>query len=844
MNLPHLHWKLGRSTACVLVVVVFFAAYTLQLFNWQIINGEAYEQEALSHRTDVVEIEAARGEILDREGNVLAGNHIVYEVIYNALYLEDSKRNETILQVMDLLEELGESWRDRLPIELDEEGNYRFMENKEDEIETLKSRDMLNLADYATADDCMRELARRYRYEGHSKEDTRTVLSVRYSMTRDQFSINDPYVFASGVSPETVGVFGEQSNRWKGIETRVNVDRYYGEEGSLAPHVVGVTGSMPTWFKEEQEEQNNLYNPEENIGGYKDSDVVGLNGAEYAFEAELRGQRGQQSVFSNEAGEVTTTATAIAPQEGRTVRLTLDADLQRVANWSLEKNIRANVNTGLKGDKKAHDCKAGAAVAIDISDFAVLAASSYPSYDLNLYMAGGQYQEDLLLDKDGLKALNDRALNGIYTPGSVFKPLVATAGLQEGIIGAGSPVYDCDGPGLTGVFKYADLELACTDKHGWASVYSAIAGSCNCYFCELGLRLGIDRLDAYAEYFGLGWKTGVELSEASGVMTSPSEYRERHSESGVDWTEGNTAQAAIGQSDNQFTPIQLATYCATLANGGRRYRTHFLSEVLDYTGKETIRRYEPELLYDAEIREDVQGVVRNAMIQTATSGTASSVFSDYPVTVACKTGTAETSGLSWEDGGTEEHISFICYAPAENPQIAIAVMLEHGSSGPFAMNVAKDMLDQYFGFYSWDKEGNRYNQSGDLVDDQGKVLKTKEDLDKEAAASAEPSADPEPAGEEDPEEEPSPTPEPTPTPAPERGSDIPDHIFTGGSPSSAPEEGEEGAPRPSTSPTPAPDSPFYYGKKPGEDPEPTPSPEPASGGEESGESGGEGEEPA
>ena len=266
--------------------------------------------------------------------------------------------------------------------------------------------------------------------------------------------------------------------------------------------------------------------------------------------------------------------------------------------------------------------------------------------------------------------------------------------------------------------------------------------------------------------------------------------------------------------------------------------------MLDYTGKETIRRYEPELLYDAEIREDVQGVVRNAMIQTATSGTASSGFSDYPVTVACKTGTAETSGLRWEDGGTEEHISFICYAPAENPQIAIAVMLEHGSSGPFAMNVAKDMLDQYFGFYSWDKEGNRYNQSGDLVDDQGKVLKTKEDLDKEAAASAEPSADPEPAGEEDPEEEPSPTPEPTPTPAPERGSDIPDHIFTGGSPSSAPEEGEEGAPRPSTSPTPAPDSPFYYGKKPGEDPEPTPSPEPASGGEESGESGGEGEEPA
>lgn len=845
--------KIGRTTACVLVVAVFFSIFELQLFNWQIINGEAFEQEALSHRTDAVEINAARGEILDRDGNVLAGNKIVYEVIYNALYMDDSKRNETILEVVDLLKERGEEFRDVLPIGLDDAGNYFFKENMESEIERLKGRDFLNLADYATADDCMRELAKKYRYQGYSKEDTRTVMSVRYSMTKDGFSINDPYVIASDVSSETVGIFGEYGGKWPGIETRVNVNRYYGEDGTLAPHLVGYTWGITGDQLAQAEENGTAYDSEGNISGYKANDVIGMGGAEAAFEDELRGKRGLESIYTDENGEVTTTATSILPEQGHTVRLTVNSEMQRVANMSLEKNIKANKNSGAKDDRRAHDCKFGAAVAIDVSDFGVLCSSSYPGYDLNKFYTDNDYMTDILTDEEMRPAFN-RALQGIYTPGSIFKPMVALAGLQEGVVSDTQGIYNCEGPNGVGVYELADLKLACTGWHGYANVYEALMQSCNCYFCELGMKLGIKRLDAYAEYFGLGEKTGIELYEARGIMTSPQEYRERHTELGEDWTDGNTAQAAIGQADNMFTPIQLATYCATLANNGRRMRTHFLQEVTNYAGDELIRRYEPELLYDAEVRDDVLTVVRNAMALTASDGLARSVFGDYPVPVACKTGTAQTSGLKWEEGGTEENITFIAYAPADAPEIAVAVVLEHGSSGAYAMNVAKDILDYYFEYYSWDADGNRYNSDGDLVDDEGKVVKTKEELDEEAAQKAgtatpepqedENGGDDEPAGEDDP------TPEPSPTPWPGRGSMIPDSIFTGGAVAPKPDaggdgEGNTGGTKPSPTP-PRGDLPYYSGgasatATPGNTPGPAESPEP-DGGQDGGEPPGGDEE--
>lgn len=814
MKLPSI--RIGRTGACILFVCIFFFIYVLQLANWQLVNGAMYQQEAMSNRTDAVEISAARGEMLDRDGNVLAGNHTVYEVIYNALYLDDSSRNSTILEVTDLLTQRGESWRDVLPIKLDEEGNYCFS-GDEDGSDAAKLKTFLNLADYATADECMEELSRRYHYQGHSKEDTRTVVSVRYNMTSENFSIYEPYVIATGVSPETVGVFGEYQNRWQGIETRVNVDRYY-PDGTLAPHIIGYTWRIDADGLKEAEKNGQLYDSEKNVAGYKANEKVGAIGAEAAFEEDLRGSRGLMAVFTDENGEVVTTAAKEQPQQGNTVRLTLDSGMQRVANRSLEKNIKENKNSGAKGDDRAHDCRAGAAVAIDVSDFGVLACSSYPSYDLNLYLEDDDYRNAALEDEDDLP-LFCRALQGAYAPGSVFKPMVAIAGLQEGEVSDSDSPYNCDGPGVVGVFKYADLELHCTDKHGWANVYEAISGSCNCYFAQLGLNLGIRKLDAYAEYFGLGEHTGIELYESTGNMTNPQSYQSIHTDRGYEWTDGNTAQAAIGQADDMFTTMQLATYTATLANNGQRLRTHFLQEVTDYSRQELVRRYEPEVLYDAELSPDVLGVVRQAMIQTALNGTARRVFSDYPVAVACKTGTAQTSNSKFEDGGTEENISFICYAPANDPEIAVAVVLEHGRSGSYAMNVAKDMLDYYFGFYTWDEEGNKFDQEGNQVDDDGKVIKTKEELEKEKATPS-----PGPVGAQGGEPSGGDQPTPTPSTAPRRGSDIPDRVFTGGTvPADTPDT--ESSPQPDIG------NPYYTGGA-SPDPAPSPTPKPEDGGDE------------
>ena len=764
--------KLGRSAACILLVLAVFAVYELRLVQWQIVQGEEFEQISLSDRTDTIELNAARGQILSSDGEVLAGNRSSYDIIYDALEMDYTQRNATILQVLDLLIEREEEWRDRLPIVLAEDGTYQFKEDSESEIAALKGQDMLNLAEYATAEDCMAELARMYGCEGYSKEDARNVVSVRYSMTRDGFSRTNPYVIASDVSAETVGVVSEHSEEWPGIKAQVSVARYYGDDGTLAPHVVGYTGSILDYQYDQAVEDGTVYNSETNISGYKWTDTRGQSGIESAFEEQLRGKRGEKTIYTDETGAVTSTAVTTSPEEGNTVHLTLDSELQRVANLSLARNIQAN--TGAK------DCISGAAVVLDVEDFGVLACSSYPTFDMNQYRTDNKYVNLLAEDED--QPLFNRALNGVFTPGSVFKPVVALAALQEGVISAATTFY-CDS-----MFDYADLHLACTGYHENVNVYGALSGSCNEFFANVGLNLTIAKMDAYAEYFSLGTTTGVELPESTGIMSNPQEYLENH---GVSWTDGVSAQAAIGQADNQFTPIQLATMCATIANDGVRLQAHFLDKVTDYTGEEVIEEYEPVELYDAGISDSVLGVVQAGMQMVATQGTASGVLGNYPVSLACKTGTAETSNLPTTDPDyTEANLSFICYAPANDPEIAIAVMIEHGNKGSYAVNVAKDILDQYFGFYTWDEEGNKYDQAGNLVDNDGTILKTAEELEEQGLTPGGSQEDQDSSASSA-DEEPTSTAAPEPTPTPDRGSDIPDTPFTGEETSSSSSSSEE-----------------------------------------------------
>ena len=771
MKMPKLG-KIGRSAACILLVLAVFVVYELRLVQWQLVEGDKYEQLSLSSRTDTIEIEAARGEILDRDGTVLAGNRSSYNIVYDALDMDYDRRNATIIQVIDLLEERGETWRDRLPIVLAEDGTYQYKEDSESAIQTLQ--EALSLAEYATAEECMAELAQQYDCQGYSKEDMRNVASVRYSMTQDGFSRTSPYVIAEDVSAETVGVISERSEEWPGIEIRVAVTRYYGEDGALAPHVVGYTGVITDTQYQQAVEDGTTYDAENNISGYKWSDTMGRSGIEAAFEEELRGQRGEETIYTDSSGGVESTAVTTAPEEGHTVQTTLDSDLQRVANLSLEKNIQGNID--------ARNCTSGAAVVLDVDTFGVLACSSYPTYDVNQLVesiAGdGEYYNNLLADEN--QPMLNLALNGVFIPGSVFKPVVALAALQEGQLSAATSVY------CPGYYELADLRLGCTCGGGntW-NVYGALAHSCNTFFSTVGYDLGISTLDPYAEYFGLGTTTGVELGEATGIMSNPQEYRENH---GVEWTDGVTSQTAIGQADNMFTPIQLATMCATIANGGVRLQTHFLDKITDYTGETVLEEYEPVELYDAGLSGDVLGVVQAGMQMVATEGTASNVFANYPVSIAAKTGTAETSSVPDTDPDyTEPNLSFICYAPADDPEIAVAVMIEQGNTGNYAKNVAKDILDQYFGFYTWDEDGNKYDQEGNQVDDDGVIIKTAEELAEEQAAQERQSGD----ASSDSEDGDAASQKPSASPTPGRGNDIPDTPFTGESASPAPDAGSE-----------------------------------------------------
>jgi len=491
-------------------------------------------------------------------------------------------------------------------------------------------------------------------------------------MFKQGFSQTNPYIIAPDVSVETVGIFNQLESEIPGVETGVMISRHYGEDPATAPHILGTIGALSDVQYEKIKEDDNTYSLQ-NLGGYSYDDTRGQSGIESAFEEELRGTNGVMKIETDSAGGLTGRTVLESPVPGNTVQLTLDSELQRVANASLEKNVLANT--------KYPDSKGGA-VAIDIKTGGVLAASNYPSFDLERYYSDNEYYNMLVNDEENYPLVN-RAMEGVYTPGSVFKPLVAIGALQESVIRTGTTYY-CEG-----YLDFAGSTYNCLGTHGDVNVYGALQDSCNVFFYQAGRALTIKRMEVYANLFSLGVKTGVEISESSGQMSSKEYYEEQ---TGGSWTDGNTINAAIGQQEDKFTPLQLATYCAAIANNGVRYESHLLDKVLDYTGETVVYQYEPKVAEPAQVDAWVMDVVKDSMLMVSKYGTASDVFANYPVNVCSKTGTAENSG------NQADNLTFIAYAPADDPQIAVAVVLEYAGKLDYARQVAKDMFDQYFGY--------------------------------------------------------------------------------------------------------------------------------------------------
>ena len=660
----------ARYIFCGVMLAAVFLLYIGRLAQWQLLEGDTFEEEAMQSSATYLKLTGTRGEILDADGTVLAGNRSVYNITYSRLSGSNETRNDVVLEAVKLLETLNVPWTDRLPIEI-KSGKYKFKTKMSSEIEALKGEDILDLPSDAAADACMESLIERYDLEKYTNpEDIRRIASVRYGMERAYFSRTNPFVLAKDVTIETVEILSERSADLPGIETQVEQTREY-PEGDLAPHIVGTLGAISQEQYDAEEEAGNTYSAS-NVSGYSYTDTVGQSGMESVFESTLRGKNGKESVTLDADGNVTSTEVTEPPEAGDSVWLTIDGKVQRAA----EDALREKIESGL-----TEDCEAGAVVALDVNTGGIIASATYPSFDLEKYNTDDAYLTSLY--EDETRPLFNRALNGIFTPGSVFKPLVALAALEEGVITPKDTPVNCDGA----YHYYApDYEPGCLGVHGEVNVYGAIRNSCNAFFFDVGRMLTIRKMHTYAELFSLGEKTGCELNETAGIMSDPKTYEERH---GAAWYDGLTIQAAIGQCDDMFTPIELAEYCAMIANGGTRYKTHFLKKITDYDRAVEKETAEPEVVLKAEIEDEYFKIVREAMRQVCTEGTAASTFADFGIAVAGKTGTAENADHS-------DNLTFIGFAPYDKPEIAVAVVIEYGGKGDAAKDVAKSVFEAYF----------------------------------------------------------------------------------------------------------------------------------------------------
>lgn len=666
----------------ITVLIVYGAVLTKTIM----VDGKAGDgSDNIASRYQVV-VEASRGDILDRNGVTLVSNKQGNSIEFNAALFptqsERESRNRIIAALIELCESKNEEWTDNLPIKYDESGRLVFEEGRETDIKSLKAANMLNLNSYATAENCLDALIDMYGLEDYDKATARKIASVQYEMWRTGYSVSNPYTFAQDVSNETVSIIKEKSEFYKGVEATVDTYRQL-DDGTIAPHVIGITGviSSEEYDAKTQALQESIesgeYTEDEietmELNAYSLTDYVGKFGIESAMESYLRGEKGIKTISIDNEGNVTSEFTK-NPKQGDTVVLTIDSGLQRVAQNSLQKRIlELTQEEGLEA--------AGAVVVLDVDTGEILASASYPSYDLNEYY--DKYND--LLKADGSPLIN-RVTQSTYEPGSTMKLSTAIAGLEEGAITKDSKFL------CTSVFQYYDVPFTCLDAHGNINVVTALEKSCNIFFYNVGNLLGIDIMNEYSTKLGLGQKTGVELSEASGILAGRA-YRQSI---GSTWQMGDTIQAAIGQSDNLFTILQLANYCATVANNGTRYKCHYVKYVMSPDHSSVVYEAEPEILEETGISQSTINIVKEGMLAVTTTGSCASAFSGIEEKVGAKTGTTQVVRIvngEKVEGNNGLNISF---APFDNPEIVVAVIIENVDSGTATATVAADIYDYYF----------------------------------------------------------------------------------------------------------------------------------------------------
>ena len=675
----------------VLIIIVYIIGVILisKLFELQIVHGTEYRETSNTRLARESTLEPSRGEILDRSGTVLATNTSSFNIELYKTKSDNKTLNTCILNLVTLFEENGINYPNNFPI--NNEVNAFTIEG--DNLKKWLNK--YKLDPNSSIQDVMEYFIKKYAINEENIILARKIISIRYEITTKGYSSTKPLELAENVSREVIAKISEQNSRFPGVTISTKTTRKY-NYNNLASHIIGYIGKIS---EKEYNESSDIYN---------NDDYVGRTGIESSFETYLRGSKGKEEIEMSVDGTVTGQTVTKDPMQGSSVVLTIDSKLQEIAENVLKNNIQKIRNGGFSNRYDAHG---GCVIAIDVHSGEILAMASNPDYNPDSWVGGISVQEYNQIKENN--ALFNKAISGSYAPGSIFKMVTALAGLETGAISTTEKIND------TGIYKkYKDYQPHCWvydsyhRGHGYLNVSGAIQHSCNYFFYEVGDRIKIDTLDKYAKYFGLGTKTRIELpSETSGTLASP----EVAKKIGETWSSGRNLSAAIGQSYNAFSPLQIAKYIAMVANGGNKVNPTIIKRILNSDGTESskaeINTYIKQTLnLEDEQNEDlsfsnlnINAVLEGMRSVTDEGGTASSVFRDFDIAVGGKTGSAEA--------GKNVNAWFAGFAPFDSPEIAVVVMVENGGHGFYTAEVAREIIAEYFGMNINSNEIQENNQA-------------------------------------------------------------------------------------------------------------------------------------
>ena len=660
----------------------------IQLFNLQIVHGEEYREQSNTRLTRESTLEAARGNILDQSGNKLASTTLGYSLELYKTKIDTETLNNTLLKITQILEKNGDSYVDTLPITV-EPFNFNISEESQ-----KKWKEENNIDENKTAEECFYILKEKYKISNENLQEIRKIMTLRYFISQNGYSNIKPVELASNLSQTSVAELNEQSADFPGVNVTTKAIRSY-TSGSLASHILGYVGRIT---KEELEGKEDVYGL---------NDIIGKIGIEYIMEDYLKGKNGIKQIDMAVDGTVTDEYIAEEAISGSDVILTIDANLQQVTENTLKASIQSIASS------EGVEVTGASAVVMKVKTGEVLAMASYPDFEPSDFVNGISTEKWNYYTKESESSYAknhpflNRAISSTSSPGSTYKMVTAIAGLETGKITTTEKIND------VGIYRYyKDYQPKCWiyssygRGHGYLNVTDAIVHSCNYFFYEVGNRVGIENLAKYTKALGLGKKTGIELlGEEAGYVASP----ETSKKLGQVWNGGDTLPAAIGQGNNSFTPLQMAKYTSMLANGGNDIDVTIIKSVIDADGKEIPKQELEEYLKNRlGIEEDNSQKVTfnqtnlNAVLEgmrgvtTESGGTAYSIFKNFNIEVGGKTGSAQT-GRKDANGKNITNAWFVGFAPFDEPEIAIVVMIENGQHGSAAAVPARDIIAEYFG---------------------------------------------------------------------------------------------------------------------------------------------------